>query len=144
MIVRAFSKLNISKKLYIIGKSNDYFEKKIRPLISNSKNIIHLGPIYDQNDLYRICKYFDYYVHGHSVGGTNPTLIEAVNLQKSIISFNTSFNREILGEHANYFRNEKELFNILRNNEYNKISKPFFKEQYTANYINNAYFELIN
>ena len=144
MIVRAFSKLDISKKLYIIGKTNDYFEKKIRPLISNSKNIFHLGPIYDQNNLYRISKYFDYYVHGHSVGGTNPTLIEAVNLQKSIISFNTSFNREILSEKASYFRNEKELFNILRNNEYNKVSKPIFKEQYTAKYINNAYFELIN
>lgn len=144
MIVKAFSKLHIRKKLYIIGKSNDYFEKKIRPIISNSKNIIHLGPIYDQNNLYKICKYFDYYVHGHSVGGTNPTLIEAVNLQKSIISFNTSFNREILSKNAIYFRNEKELFNILQNNEYNKSSKPIFKEQYTAKYINNAYFELIN
>tara|TARA_Y100000389_G_scaffold168042_1_gene173533 strand:+ start:37165 stop:38214 length:1050 start_codon:yes stop_codon:yes gene_type:complete len=144
MIVKAFTRLNVNKKLYIIGKSNDYFEKKIRPLILNSKNIIHLGPIYDQNKLYRICKYFNYYVHGHSVGGTNPTLIEAVNLQKPIISFNTLFNREILRENACYFRSDNELHEILKNNTHHKINKPLFKEEYTANYINNAYFELVS
>ena len=144
MIIRAFNKLDSKKRLYIIGKSNDYFEKKIRPLILNSKNIIHLGPIYNQNKLYKICKCFNYYVHGHSVGGTNPTLIEAVNLQKPIISFDTSFNREILSKNACYFRNENDLFNILENNQHHKINKPHFKDQYTANYINDAYFKLIN
>ena len=144
MIVRAFAKLDLKKKLYIIGKSNDYFEKKIRPLILNSKNIIHLGPIYDQDKLYKICKCFNYYVHGHSVGGTNPTLIEAVNLQKLIISFNTSFNREILSDNAYYFRNENELFRTLQNDQHHKINKPHFKEKYTANYINNVYFKLLN
>jgi hypothetical protein len=144
MIVKAFIRLDLNKKLYIIGKSNDYFEKKIRPLILNSKNIVHLGPIYDQNKLYKICKCFNYYVHGHSVGGTNPTLIEAVNLQKPIISFDTSFNREILGKNAYYFRSENELYNILKNKQHHKINKPLFKEEFTANYINNSYFELIN
>ena len=144
MIVKAFTRLNVNKKLYIIGKSNDYFEKKIRPLILNSKNIIHLGPIYDQNKLYKICKCFNYYVHGHSVGGTNPTLIEAVNLQKPIISFNTSFNREILSKNAYYFSSDDELYNLLRNDQHHKINKPLFKEEYTANYINYAYFELIS
>ena len=144
MIVKAFIRLDLNKKLYIIGKSNDYFEKKISPLILKSKNIIHLGPIYDQNKLYKICKCFNYYVHGHSVGGTNPTLIEAVNLQKPIISFNTSFNREILSNNACYFRSDDGLYNILKNDHHHKINKPLFKEEYTANYINNAYFELVS
>ena len=144
MIVKAFTRLDLNKKLYIIGKSNDYFKKKISPLILNSKNIIHLGPIYDQNKLYKICKCFNYYVHGHSVGGTNPTLIEAVNLQKPIISLNTSFNREILSKNACYFSSDDELYDILKNDQYHKINKPVFKEEYTANYINNAYFELVS
>lgn len=144
MIVKAFTRLDLNKKLYIIGKSNDYFEKKIRPLILNSKNIIHLGPIYDQNKLFKICKCFNYYVHGHSVGGTNPTLIEAVNLQKPIISFNTSFNREILSKNACYFSSDNELYSIVNNDQHHKIIKPLFKREYTANYINNAYFELVS
>jgi len=144
IIVRAFAKLDLRRRLYIIGKSNKYFEKKIRPIILGSKNIIHLGPIYDQNKLYKICRCFNYYIHGHSVGGTNPTLIESISLQKKIISFKTSFNREILGDNACYFKNENELLQIIKNNQHHKINKPYFKREYTSNYINQAYLELIN
>lgn len=142
-IVRAFTKLSKDKKLYIIGKSNKYFEEKIQPLVYNAKNIIHLGPIYDQKKLFKVCSYFDYYVHGHSVGGTNPTLIEAVNLQKPIIAFNTSFNNEILEKNAKYFRNEKELFDIINNNYHHNINLPIYKNEFTSKYINNAYYKLI-
>lgn len=144
IIVRAFSKLGLKNKLYIIGKTNDFFEKKIRPLIFNSRNIIFLGPIYDKNKLFNICQYFNYYIHGHSVGGTNPTLIESINLKKSIISFNSSFNRAILSNNACYFKNENELFDIIQKKQYLKINKPKFKTEYSSDYINNAYLELIN
>lgn len=144
MIVRVFTRLDISKKLYIIGQSNVYFEKKIKPLIINSKNIIYLGPIYNKFKLYNICKYFNFYIHGHSVGGTNPTLIEAISLQKTIISLNASFNREILKKNACYFKSENELYNILIKKNYLRIGKPAFLKEYSSNYINNAYFKLIN
>ena len=143
MIVKVFTKLDQNKKLYIIGKTNKYFENKIRPILLKSKNIIYLGAIYDQNKLFRICSHFDYYIHGHSVGGTNPTLIEAVNLQKSIIAYDTFFNREILSKNSKYFKNENELLNIIKNKEHHEIKKPVFKEEFTSNYINNAYLKLI-
>ena len=143
MIIKAFCRLEKYKKLYIIGKSNNYFEKKIRPLFINSKNIIHLGPIYDYNKLFKVCKNFNYYVHGHSVGGTNPTLIEAINLQKPIISFNTSFNREILNDNALYFSNEKELYNILNNNKHHELKDPIYKEEFKSKYIFDKYIDKI-
>ena len=144
MIVKAFKRLSKKRKLYIIGKSNDYFEKKIRPLIQYQKNIIYLGAIYDQKKLFKICNLFDFYVHGHSVGGTNPTLIEAVNLQKPIIAFRTLFNREILLKNSAYFKDENELFRIINNNIHHTIKKPEFKKEFTSNYINNEYFKLLN
>ena len=144
MIVKAFKRLELNKKLYIIGKSNNYFEKKIIPLISGVKNIKYLGPIYDQEKLFGIFRHFNFYIHGHSVGGTNPTLIEAVNLQKQIISFNTYFNKEILNDNAAYFKNENDLYNIIVNNKHHKIKKPLYKKEYSSNYINNAYFEYLN
>lgn len=143
MIVKAFAKLDISKKLYIIGKSNEYFENKIRPLIAKNKNIIYLGAIYDQIKLFKICSLFDYYIHGHSVGGTNPTLIEAVNLEKKIIAFKTQFNREILLDNCAYFENEYQLSQIILQNHHHKIDKPIFKKEFTSNYINNEYFKLL-
>ena len=143
MIVKAFSNLDISKRLYIIGKSNVYFEKKIRPYIINHRNIIHLGPIYNQNKLLRICKLFDFYVHGHSVGGTNPTLIEAINLHKPVIAYKTFFNREILSENSAYFKDENELLQIIETNRHHNIKKPIFKEDFKSNFIYNEYLKII-
>ena len=143
MIVKAFSNLDFSKRLYIIGKSNDYFERKIRPYIIKHQNIIHLGPIYNQNKLLRICKLFDFYVHGHSVGGTNPTLIEAINLQKPVIAYKTFFNQEILSKNSAYFKNDNELFQIIKTNRHHDIKKPIFKEEFKSNYINNEYLKII-
>lgn len=143
LIVKVFLRLNQKKKLYIIGKSNEYFKKKILSLIKESKNIIYLGPIYDQNKLFKICNHFDYYVHGHSVGGTNPTLIEAINLQKKIISFNTSFNREILGKNACYFKYENDLHKIIDNKLHHDIKKPIFRKEYNSKFINNSYLNYV-
>ena len=139
LIVKAFAKLNHTKKLYIIGKNNDYFEDVIRPYILKFKNIIHVGPVYDQKKLFKICNAFDFYVHGHSVGGTNPTLIEAINLQKPTIAFKTYFNKEILLENAAYFSDDNELYEIISNGIHHKIKKPVFKEEFTSNYIYNEY-----
>ncbi|MEK9801332.1 MAG: glycosyl transferase, partial [Alphaproteobacteria bacterium] len=84
-----------------------------------------------------------YYIHGHSVGGTNPTLIEAVSLKKPIIAFKTSFNKEILNNNAIYFKNEKELNSILNFKIYIGLKNPEFKYSYTSEYINNGYSRLI-
>ena len=142
-IVNVFTKLSKDKKLYIIGPKNLFYINKILPLIKNSKNIIYLGGIYDEEKLFNLCILFDYYIHGHSVGGTNPTLIEAVSLQKSIIAFKTTFNKEILGHNAVYFNDENDLFKILKYTEYDKFHKPIFKKEYTADFINKSYLEVI-
>ena len=142
-IVKAFNEINCEDKLYIIGNSNDYFKDKILPIIKNSKNIIFLGPIYDKYKLFRICNCFDFYIHGHSVGGTNPTLIEAISLKKKIIAFKTFFNKEILNDNCVYFSNTEQLKNILKNKSYESIKLCEFKKEFTAEYINNTYLNLI-
>ena len=97
MIVETFKKLN-DYKLFIIGYKSKFFKKKILPSIKNSKNIFYVGEIYNKEKLLRYLSFFDYYIHGHKVGGTNPTLIEAINLKKKIFAYDCSFNREILGK----------------------------------------------
>jgi len=144
MIVNTFMKLGKKQKLYVIGNSNNFFKKKIKPLILRSKNITYLGPIYDQKKLFNICRHFDYYIHGHSVGGTNPTLIESISLQKKIIAFDTTFNREILKTDSCFFKNENELLEIIKMKKYRKKKIPVFREEFTSRHINNAYLNLIN
>lgn len=143
LIIKAFAKSEGNKKLYVIGKSNNYFNKKIKPLIDSKKNIIFLGAIYDRQKLFNICTCCDYYIHGHSVGGTNPTLIEAINIKKKILSFKTSFNREILSDNAMYFKNESDLLKILNFNKYKSLQIPYYKKEFTAKYINSAYLSIL-
>ncbi len=92
----------------------NFLKKKILPLIKNSKNIFYIGEIYDQKKLLCYLSFFDYYIHGHKVGGTNPTLIEAINLKKKIFAYNCSFNKEILGKKDIFFKNELELENLIK------------------------------
>ena len=81
LIINTFKNLS-DLKLFIIGYKSKYFVDKILPIIKNSKNIFYVGEVYDKKKLLKYLSFFDYYIHGHKVGGTNPTLIEAINLKK--------------------------------------------------------------
>ena len=147
IIVNTFIELNkkfhLNHKLFIIGANNVYFEKQIKPKIKNVKNIIYIGPVYDRNKLLRYWTSADYYIHGHSVGGTNPTLIEAISLKKPIIAFNCLFNKIILGTKGNYFRSAKELFNVVNHGQFLQFKPNINLKQFSREYINESYMKLI-
>ena len=147
IIVNTFIELNkkfhLNHKLFIIGANNIYFEKQIKPKIKNIKNIIYIGPVYDRNKLFRYWNSADYYIHGHSVGGTNPTLIEAISLKKPIIAFNCLFNKIILGSRAYYFRSAKDLFNAVNDGGFFNFKLDINLKQFSKEYINESYMNLI-
>ena len=130
-------------KLYIVGKENEYFNEVIKPKIIVMKNVNFLGPIYDRKKLYDLWSSADYYIHGHSVGGTNPTLIEALSLNLPTIAYNCSFNKKVLGSKGLYFKNSKDLVEIIKNKKFEgqklKIDHTLFKREY----INEQYIQLI-
>jgi hypothetical protein len=57
------------------------------------------------------------YFHGHSVGGTNPSLLEAMGSQSFIIAHRNPFNAAILGGSSQYFEGEDEVKNLIQNAE---------------------------
>ena len=54
-----------------------------------------------------------FYIHGHSAGGTNPSLVEAMYFVKPIFAFDVIYNRETTENKADYFKNEEELLGLL-------------------------------
>ena len=146
-IIDAFiilNSLNIhNHKLYIVGKENDYFLKIIKPKIENFKNIIFLGPIYDRSKLFKYWKCADYYIHGHSVGGTNPTLIEALSLKLPIIAYNCMFNQKILNNYGSYFKTSNDLVSLIKSGNFINKERNFDFKVFRREYINEEYIRLL-
>ena len=78
-----------------------------------NKNIRFLGGIYDLDKLNNLRYYSDLYFHGHSVGGTNPSLLEAMASNTCIVAHNNVFNKTILKEDAFYFDNASEIKDLI-------------------------------
>jgi len=87
-------------------------------------------------------------VHGHSAGGTNPSLVEAMYLELPIIAYGVQYNRETTENKASYFNTKLELGEILNNLnpvELNGISQELKKvadKKYTWKIISTQYAEL--
>ena len=113
MILDAFSRTP-EHHLVIVGLWNHGpYGLGLREQYSNFSNIHLLDPIYDQTQLNEIRSNASVYVHGHSAGGTNPGLVEAMCLGLPIISYGVSYNRETTCHRARYFSNGEELLQQL-------------------------------
>ena len=97
---------------YIVGNHltdyGDFLKDKYR-----GYSIKFLGGIYDKNCLDSI-RYYSYcYIHGHSVGGTNPALLEAMAAKALIVAHKNRFNRSVINDDAFYFNSAYEVTKIL-------------------------------
>ncbi|PMN71098.1 DUF1972 domain-containing protein [Enterovibrio norvegicus] len=112
MILDSFSRSD--KKLKFIGNwdRSDY-GSKLKGKYSSFPNIEILDPIYDLSELYVLRKSCIGYIHGHSAGGTNPSLVEAMHFGMCIYAFDCDFNRYSTENTALYFSSVDSLLNIL-------------------------------
>ncbi len=99
--------------LVIVGNATNTFAKKLYSKY-HSPSIRFMGGIYNQELLNNLRYYSTLYFHGHSAGGTNPSLIEAMAASARICAHNNAFNREVLGADADYFSNEEEIAQIIQ------------------------------
>ena len=114
MILEAFSKSNTSRKFILIGNySHTEFGKQMYAKYSSDNRILFLGAIYNQEELQNIRHFSNIYFHGHSVGGTNPSLLEAMGSSSLIAYHNNDFNRAIVGEDGFPFISASELTEII-------------------------------
>ena len=94
--------------ILVVGKLNDY-ARRLKSSYHNDKRIIFLGSIYDKEILNSLRYHSHYYFHGHSVGGTNPSLLEAMACGCRIIAHDNAFNRNVLKNNALYFTNASDI-----------------------------------
>lgn len=98
--------------LIIIGSTqNKYGQLLLKKYASGS--ILLPGAIYDQDTINALRHYAALYFHGHSVGGTNPSLLEAMACGCNIAAHDNVFNRAILADSAFYFSSAEDVKNIV-------------------------------
>lgn len=109
MILSAFQDMP-AHNLVIVGNWDaSSYGMKLKTAYSGFPNIFLKDPIYDTTVLNRLRKNCSWYLHGHSAGGTNPSLVEAMYLKLNIVTFDVPFNRETTEDKAVYFKSKKEL-----------------------------------
>ncbi len=107
----------------VIGKYETKFGQYLVNKFSQYANIRFLGPIYDINILNNLRYFSNLYFHGHSVGGTNPSLLEAMASNALMCAHDNTFNKAILQEDAFYFTNSDDIKNYVEKIEKKQFSK---------------------
>ena len=138
------------KKLVLVGKIEDTpYLKTLQEM--NEDKVIFLDAIYDKNVLDSLRQGCYIYLHGHSVGGTNPSLLEALKAGCACICHDNEFNREATAGNQLYFDTWDDLSMILNLLEHKNADIDDLKmkatkavQNYTWDKIYNSYFELFN
>ncbi|AMO66979.1 DUF1972 domain-containing protein [Zhongshania aliphaticivorans] len=107
-IVSGFSKKKRGKKLVVLGnydKENAYHRAVLNAV---SDEVVFLGAIYDVEKVSALRFYSTAYIHGHQVGGTNPSLVESIGAGNAIIAHDNPFNRWVAKEGAIYFSGDSQ------------------------------------
>ena len=131
----------------VVGKHEATpFGRYLAKKYENQANIRFLGGIYNQELLDNLRHHARLYFHGHSVGGTNPSLLEAMGSQVFIVANDNAFNKAILGPDALYFRDADQVCQILdQDNEPLKVQEMIhantqkIRTLYSWDKINAAY-----
>lgn len=113
-IINAYENSGVT--LVIVANTDTDLYKKLSNRINYSKNIIFKGPVYDKGILDNLRFKCRNYIHGHSVGGTNPSLLEALACGCNILAHSNEFNRDVLEGHGRFWGSEMELKDLITSN----------------------------
>lgn len=112
-IVAAFSSQTRSTKLVVVGNltPDREYHRRIRSVAS--EQVLFPGGIYETEVIQSLRYHCRSYIHGHTVGGTNPSLVEALGAGNAIVAHDNVFNRWVAGPEQMYFRGDQDLSSLL-------------------------------
>ena len=149
--ISAFERLKTDKKLLIAGgaRYDDPFHQKI--MSTKDERVIFTGHIDSAEIIKELHCNCYVYIHGHTVGGTNPALLKALGYGNCILASNVPYNSEVLLDYGITFdRNIENLLNKLQFvednphivSEYRRRTPQRIREAYTWEFIVDEYEKL--
>ena len=111
--VQGFSRRRRGIKLAVLGKYAEDNEYHRRVKACAGDEVVFVGPLYDKASVQALRAHCMAYLHGHQVGGTNPSLVEALGSGNPVIAHDNVFNRWVTDERAAYFTNADEADDVI-------------------------------
>lgn len=109
LVLAAFAELPSYAFVLVGNWQNSAYGRELKAEYAPYPNLYLLDPIYDQARLDVLRSNCYVYVHGHSAGGTNPSLVEAMSLGLPVLAFDVSFNKATTEQKAVYFTHKEDL-----------------------------------
>lgn len=153
-MIREFMKSKTSKDFAVIATKNEKFLEELEERLHYRKDprIKFVGTVYDTELLQKIRENAYGYFHGHSVGGTNPSLLEALGATKLNLLYDIGFNREVAEDAALYWSLEEgdlakliDSADSLSEEERTALgekAKKRIREAYSWEYISQRYYDV--
>ena len=145
IILEAYSKIS-NRNIVVIGNfENSSYGRDLKHLFKEYSNIFLISSIYDVEELNRIRDNANLYIHAHSCGGTNPSLVEAMYHKKCIVAYDVLFNKIVTNYRALYFKSADDLISLILNvneEQIGEVEKAMFsisEEKYTWKKISDQY-----
>ena len=146
MIISGYEKSSKKWPLMVVGNVQETaFVQKLKNIAG--KNVYFVGGVYDKDELSVIRAHAISYLHGHSVGGTNPSLLEAMGSRNLCICHDNPFNREVVSDNGLFFKDSdgverciekvetnSEAFDLMRNAVLDRIVNYYNWEKIADKY----------
>lgn len=140
------SKYNL---VFVSNWSSSVFGKNLYKTYNSFSNLFLLHPIYDSAKIKSLHSRTRLYIHGHSAGGTNPVLVEAMWSGLATAAYDVVFNRHTTCEAGFYFENHKQLMKIISDLPLSEIEKSrerlleIARKEYSWDKIRSDYEEIL-
>lgn len=148
MVLEAVAMSNDKKPILVIGKHETKYGEYLKNKFKDHENIWFMGGIYNLDHLNNLRYFSNIYFHGHTVGGTNPSLLEAMASNALIAAHDNHFNKGVLEENALYFSNNQDVKKILEttnkqnNSSFIENNYKAIEEKFSWEMINKSYLDL--
>jgi glycosyltransferase involved in cell wall biosynthesis len=150
-IVEGFERTNSSLPLVVLGSIENPNEYVRTLLAHGSARVRFVGAVYDKTKLEALRFHARAYFHGHSVGGTNPSLLEAMACSNLVIAHDNPFNHEVLSDAGLFFSTRDDLATIVKDVDENRVngntrrrkSAEIIRSRYNWDQIADRYLELL-
>ncbi|MGC2636771.1 MAG: DUF1972 domain-containing protein [Acidobacteriaceae bacterium] len=134
-LVAAFSARPRGHKLIVLGKYDPESDSYHRKVMSEaSEEVCFVGPIYHRETVQALRFHGTAYLHGHTVGGTNPSLVEAMAAGNPVLAHSNPYNRWVAGDAAVYFDNaataDEEITRLLSDERLREAMREAARRRY--------------